>query len=161
MASTIAQRRSRQLVVRRDSPADAALFGHADTYLYRSLQPRPEAAREVRASLSELLVKNAVDNAATSAALLCIEEALTNAISHASDRRARIGVSVQIDHGDLRIEVRDRGVGFDLSGRDLAAKPDLESEHGRGLFLMQQLLEDLQITSDSRGTTVRMTLHLW
>ena len=78
----------------------------------------------MRASLSELLVKNAVDNAATSAALLCIEEALTNAISRASDRRARIGVSVP-DRSSVTfwIEVRDRGVGFDLSGRDLAAKP--------------------------------------
>lgn len=160
MAATIVRKRSRQRVGRRDQLTHAAVIGHASTHLYRSLQARPDAACELRASLSDLLAKNAVDDGARSAALLCVQEALTNAIRHTGERESRIGVSVQVSRGDLKMEVRDRGCGFDAADLDLTAVPDPMDEHGRGLFLMQQLMDDVRITSDEHGTTVRMTLHL-
>lgn len=155
MAATITQERSRQRLVVRP----AAVVGRAESYLYRSLQAGPEACREARGALSDFLTKSAAGDLERSAVLLCVQEALTNAMSHAGEG-GRIGLSIRLRHGDLMMEVRDRGCGFDATDLDLNAKPDPMSEHGRGLFLMQQLMDEVQITSDVHGTTVRMLLHL-
>ena len=160
MTPTIAEKGSTQRVIRRGSRIPRRPIVEPRTILYRSLQASPKAARQVRASLSELLMRNAVDAAAKSAALLCFQEALTNAIRHTGELGSRIGVTAQVARGDLRMEVRDRGCGFDSASIDRTAVPDLLSEHGRGLFLMQRLMDDVEISSDSLGTTVRMTLHL-
>lgn len=136
------------------SPSEASAF------FYRSLWARPEATRMVRHALAEHFEATAVEDGARHTALLCLQEALANAVRHSLEPRSRIGVSVQVDTRAVTMEVRDQGGGFDPSALELTTAPDPLSEHGRGLFLMEQLTDDLQIASDGRGTTVRMTLHL-
>jgi anti-sigma regulatory factor (Ser/Thr protein kinase) len=101
-----------------------------------------------------------VDDSARSAALLCAQEALVNAITHGGAGKSPVAVSVRIDDGELRMEVSDRGGGCDPARLDLESLPDPLGEHGRGLFLIQHLMDDFHIISDCQGTTLRMTLHL-
>lgn len=54
--------------------------------------------------------------------------------------------------------VRDQGQGFDLSRFDPEAIPDLMAEGGRGLFLMAQLMDELDLRIHS-GLEVLMRKH--
>jgi anti-sigma regulatory factor (Ser/Thr protein kinase) len=60
----------------------------------------------------------------------------------------------------LVLEVSDDGPGFDAVRARHDELPDLDAEHGRGLFLIHQLIEDVRIDSGESGTTIRMELPL-
>jgi len=105
------------------------------------------------------LIGNVYSADETSNIDLALREALVNAIVHGnrSDPRkaVRICVALQPDRGVL-IVVKDSGSGFDLSqlpspviGQNLLAG------HGRGIFLINQLMEDVQFDF-KQGTAIHM-----
>ncbi len=90
---------------------------------------------------------------------LVLREALANAIIHGNrsdpQKSVRICVALQADCRML-IVVKDAGSGFDpgelpnpVVGQSLFAK------HGRGIFLINRLMEDVQFSFD-RGTAIYM-----
>ncbi len=90
---------------------------------------------------------------------LALREALVNAIVHGnrSDPRkaVRICVALQQDCGML-IVVKDAGSGFDPSQLpNPVIGENLLATHGRGIFLINQLMDDVRISSD-RGTSIYM-----
>jgi len=94
---------------------------------------------------------------------VALTEALSNAIlrGNADDPRKHVYVRVHLDHATLVIEVKDEGTGFDMDECTLdPTTPDrLESEDGRGLFLMRQLMDSVEQVSGGRGNVVRLTLR--
>lgn len=97
---------------------------------------------------------------------LCVPVALTEAIANAirygncADARKRVRVRACVTDAALVLEVRDEGPGFDLGAclHDPTTPDRLEREDGRGLFLMQALMDRLECAVDG-GSVVRMTLH--
>ncbi len=90
---------------------------------------------------------------------LALREALANAIIHGNRsnpaKAVRICVALQQDCG-LLIVVKDAGSGFDPSQLpNPVVGQNLFSEHGRGIFLINRLMEDVQFSFD-RGTAVYM-----
>jgi anti-sigma regulatory factor (Ser/Thr protein kinase) len=59
------------------------------------------------------------------------------------------------------IEVTDEGAGFDMDEclRDPTTPERIESEQGRGLFLMQQLMDRVERFAGRPGNVVRLTLR--
>lgn len=101
-----------------------------------------------------------IDEDTTQALLYAVIEAGTNAIQHgnvfAEDKS--VTFEFQVEDGVLVVQVDDRGQGFDPSkvGNPTDESALLET-HGRGIFLMRQLVDD--VTFDVRpdhGTTVRL-----
>ena len=94
---------------------------------------------------------------------VALTEALSNAIlrGNEDDPRKHVYVRVRVDHSALIIEVKDEGAGFDMDEctRDPTTPERLESEDGRGLFLMRQLMDSVEQVSGSRGNVVRLTLR--
>jgi len=94
---------------------------------------------------------------------VALTEALSNAIlrGNADDPRKRVYVRVHVDQSALIIEVRDEGSGFDIDECTLdPTTPDrIESEDGRGLFLMRQLMDSVEQLSGRPGNVVRLTLR--
>jgi anti-sigma regulatory factor (Ser/Thr protein kinase) len=92
-------------------------------------------------------------------------EAVLNAIEHGNQYRADLPVTVRVlaSDGAVRIEVSDAGQG-EITPRaapDLAAKlAGEQSPRGWGLFLMQKLVDRLQVTSGAGRHTVEMTMNL-
>lgn len=93
---------------------------------------------------------------------LALREALVNAIIHGNrsdpNKSVRICVALLPDNGVI-IMVKDSGSGFDpsqlpnpLVGQNLLAS------HGRGVFLISQLMEDVRFSFE-HGTEIRMTQH--
>ena len=80
---------------------------------------------------------------------LALTEACANVVDHAADHEA-YQVDVSIDDELCRISVLDDGPGFDV---DSAAEPDVSplDDRGRGLVLMQSLVDRLQFVQDDDG----------
>jgi anti-sigma regulatory factor (Ser/Thr protein kinase) len=99
----------------------------------RRLRARPEAAGEAREMVREF---DLTPRQGTDATLL-LSEVVTNSVRHAGlgDDDA---IEVVLDAGDvLRVEVRDRGAGFQQTAPAL----DPARSSGWGLFLVEQLAD--------------------
>jgi anti-sigma regulatory factor (Ser/Thr protein kinase) len=95
---------------------------------------------------------------------LALQEALANAIRHGcqgdTTKSVRCCVTCQAD-GDVRIVVRDPGRGFDVT--DVANPLDgdnLLKADGRGIFLMNQLMDEVRFADDGRELHLRKALRV-
>jgi serine/threonine-protein kinase RsbW len=93
---------------------------------------------------------------------LALREALVNAIIHGNrsdpNKSVRICVALLPDNGVI-IMVKDSGSGFDPSQLpDPVVGQNLLATHGRGVFLINQLMEDVRFSFE-HGTEIRMTQH--
>ncbi len=85
---------------------------------------------------------------------LSVHEVATNSVVHA--RGAGV-LQIWRESGALVCEVRDPGqISDPMIGR---RAPGVESLHGRGLWMVNQLCDLVQIRSHAAGTTIR--LHTW
>jgi serine/threonine-protein kinase RsbW len=90
---------------------------------------------------------------------LALTEACANVLLHARDGD-EYEVSAGVDDETAVIEVIDRGGGFEPAS---VVVGDVDSEHGRGIFLMRALMDDVQfVTVDgpNPGTRVQLTKRL-
>ncbi len=90
---------------------------------------------------------------------LAVREALVNAIAHGNhcmpQKTVRISVALYCNC-DLLIVVKDSGSGFDPRGlADPTAAENLLADRGRGIFLMKELMEEVEFKFD-QGTEVHM-----
>jgi serine/threonine-protein kinase RsbW len=90
---------------------------------------------------------------------LVVREALANAIVHGNhcDPEKTVSISVAVNEDcDLLMSIKDSGAGFDPSGlpNPIAAE-NLLAPHGRGIFLIRQLMDEVDFKFD-HGTEVRM-----
>lgn len=89
---------------------------------------------------------------------MALREALANAIQHGckGDPAKKIECSVSGDRiNGITIVVRDPGNGFDpASIPPPDADSNLHSEHGRGIFLISALMDE--VTHEQHGSVIRM-----
>lgn len=114
----------------------------------------------LRRQLRELLVAKRVTQGEREAIVLATEEAANNALLACQASGCEVDVIVSLVSDHVCVEVRDAGVGTSGVCLNLAKIPDEGAEHGRGLYLMGQLMESLECVPRSRGTLVRMTRRL-
>src|SRR5258708_34074628 len=78
---------------------------------------------------------------------IALREALANAVLHGNhqDAEKQIQISCRIQFGgEVSIIVKDEGKGFDPSKvPDPTVIPNLESERGRGIYLMRALMAEV------------------
>jgi serine/threonine-protein kinase RsbW len=90
---------------------------------------------------------------------LAIQEALANALVHGNrhDPGKAIGISVILNNdGSLFVRIKDSGSGFNPNTLpDPLANETRLSNHGRGIFLMRQSMDEVEFNFD-HGTEVRM-----
>ena len=79
--------------------------------------------------------------------ITAVGEVCDNAIEHGGSEQ---GIDVQyfLSPGELKVEVQDYGPGFDPEAQGFEP-PDLLAEDGRGLFLMKNLMDIVEIDSCS------------
>jgi anti-sigma regulatory factor (Ser/Thr protein kinase) len=85
--------------------------------------------------------------------LTCVQEACKNALRFADSPRG-VQARVVVSRGEIVATVRDFGAGF-ATGPLPATPPDPTSESGRGLFLMQALMDRVELRVN-HGTEVRL-----
>ena len=89
---------------------------------------------------------------------LALLEALTNAVIHGnsenSSKRVYVICRCYMD-GEVSIMIRDEGTGFDSSAvLDPTVRENLLFTHGRGIFLMKTLMDE--VSFEEGGSVVRM-----
>ncbi len=93
---------------------------------------------------------------------VALTEAISNAILRGNndDAGKSVRVRADVDSHRLVLEVRDEGNGFDLAActGDPTNADNLFREDGRGLFLMQRLMDHVERFTDG-GNVVRLILH--
>lgn len=93
---------------------------------------------------------------------IALAEACNNAILHAhannkSDEAILVKFTMEVD--GLRIEVIDKGTGFDPRKTE-RKKPPPSEEGGMGIFLIKALVDEVNFLSSSEGTCVEMIKYL-
>jgi anti-sigma regulatory factor (Ser/Thr protein kinase) len=104
--------------------------------------------------------------------VLIVSELLANAVDHGGgppamtendlETDARMRLALVVGTHEWRLAVSDEGGGDPARVRHAlrsAQLPDLEDERGRGLYLMRQLVDTMEVdqSSDGRGLTFRIT----
>jgi serine phosphatase RsbU (regulator of sigma subunit)/anti-sigma regulatory factor (Ser/Thr protein kinase) len=102
------------------------------------------AVREAARLIRDYLQNQGVAAADVDAWELCLVEAGNNAQAYAPESARHLPIAIEILLETRKIEARiyDHTNGFDLPER--AVLPPEDSEHGRGLFLMQQITDRMQ-----------------
>jgi anti-sigma regulatory factor (Ser/Thr protein kinase) len=108
-----------------------------------------------RADLRTLLAREKVPPRIARDLVMATQEAANNALQHggAADD---LEVVVTVFSGRIMIEVADRGPGFDLAAVRASWPPDVLQGRGRGLFLIDQLTDSLEVVPRRPGALVRM-----
>src|SRR5271156_4045554 len=88
---------------------------------------------------------------------IALREALANAIIHGNHEnpRKQVHVTCRCEPEEVTIAVKDEGRGFDINElADPTAPENIGSVHGRGIFLMKALMDDVRF--EEGGVVVRM-----
>jgi len=102
------------------------------------------------------LSKDQYDNLA-----IAVTEAVGNAIIHGNrqDPSKRVEVTARLGRDRVEVTVRDQGPGFDPSQiEDPLDSCNLMKEHGRGIFILKNLMDEVAFDFSDKGTAVRMVL---
>lgn len=108
-------------------------------------------------------IRHLLDDSKYYNAVIALTEAVNNAIVHGNrrDSSKEVYISVAIGQTEIVFTVRDQGSGFDLSDLPDPLHPDnLLRDGGRGVFLIQQLVDvsEFERTPEGMQTTMRMYL---
>lgn len=92
---------------------------------------------------------------------LVLTESIANAMLHANkkDPRKEVHITISLHGGSLNIKVFDQGQGFDLN---TLKPPKLESldEHGRGIFIIRSLMDEVSYRRLEEGNVLEMVKFL-
>jgi anti-sigma regulatory factor (Ser/Thr protein kinase) len=121
----------------------------------------PAAISKVSAGVKELLADKGWSDVKVTEVQLAVQEALANAIHHGckDDPSKQVQCCVSFDaKGELVIVVRDPGPGFDPAAvPNPLEENNLLKQSGRGVFLINQLMDTVEFTEE--GRQVRMRKH--
>jgi anti-sigma regulatory factor (Ser/Thr protein kinase) len=88
---------------------------------------------------------------------IALREALANAIIHGNHENPRKHVYVRFrcEPDEVSFAVKDEGRGFDLNKlRDPTAPENIEAVHGRGIYLMKAVMDEVRF--EEGGVVVHM-----
>jgi serine/threonine-protein kinase RsbW len=138
----------------RGEPEDSAFSEILDV----SMRADAEGIAEVVDTLSETLTRLHIPEQKRMEVQLAVQEALANAVVHGCENDPSKRVRCQMKSGPMGrivIAVTDPGPGF---SPDLVSDPKrhgtLYSDHGRGVYLIRQLMDEVHFTD--RGNEIRM-----
>ncbi len=128
-----------------------------------SFQATVESCRDVVASDSDRIISIVKTLPCVQGELanlrLALLEALANAVIHGNreDPSKKVGICAGCSgRGQLLIAVTDEGCGFDPAALpDPTADENIGSTHGRGVFLMRCLADDVQFNLRGRHVVLR------
>ena len=90
---------------------------------------------------------------------IAVTEAVNNAVEHGNKLVTDKFVTLLFEYSDdkLRITVKDQGEGFDLEAVENPLSPEnLTKPNGRGLLIVESLMDGVEVSSSTTGTRVVM-----
>jgi len=121
----------------------------------------PESLHLVEKIIDEMTEKHQIESDLYGKILVATIEAVNNAIIHGnkSDVEKKVSIDIDANGNAMKIRIKDEGEGFDYKKvPDPTAPENIENIHGRGVFLMTKLSDDIKFNKN--GTEVEMTFKL-
>ncbi|MBW3546936.1 MAG: SpoIIE family protein phosphatase [Actinobacteria bacterium] len=119
--------------------------------------PHLAAVPVARHLFDEWLSQQGVEDVERQDLQVVVSELCTNAVRSAGGRRSSLRLRARPDADALVIEVDDDGAGFDVALPSVDDVPPVEKLSGRGLFIVQSLVDQFDVSHTETGTTVRCT----
>lgn len=94
--------------------------------------------------------------------LIAIQEALANAVVHGcrNDPTQTVRCRVECNEHDIEITIHDPGPGFDVNAiSDPTLEENVAAEHGRGIFMMRSLMDDVRFEDGGRKLQMTKLRH--
>ncbi len=134
------------------APSHAREWAESAATLRVTLSQDPEDLAALRGDVAELASEHGLGDRSADV-VLAVEELVANAQEHGSPP---VVVTAWAD-GRLVIEVSDGGSG--LARLDVPNRPPrADKDHGRGLWIVSQLADHVDVRRSADGTTVRIEL---
>ena len=121
------------------------------------MAPKMElVAAEAAAALGELI---GLEGEKVEEVKVSLIESCINTFEHSNSKDARLKLDFDITDDNLIITITDRGSGFDVEAAERKRKRrrTKAQRRGWGLTLIHELMDEVEIESDSNGTTVTMS----
>jgi serine/threonine-protein kinase RsbW len=119
---------------------------------------------EIRDFLQDVGEKLLIPNHVLANTKLAVDEACTNVVKHGyRDSSGTIEVVVTGNGREFTISIKDHGIPFDLrnvQSPDLTIYVENRKRGGLGVFLINQLMDDVRYHHGHDGNTLSMTKHL-
>ena len=109
--------------------------------------------RMVEKAIDELSLALDLSDEVYGNVLVATMEATNNAIIHGNKLNPEkcVNIYIQLESKELLIHIEDQGTGFDYATvPDPTAPENLEKIHGRGIFLMERLSDEILYLEDGR-----------
>tara|TARA_B100001758_G_C18261022_1_gene531028 strand:- start:261 stop:704 length:444 start_codon:yes stop_codon:yes gene_type:complete len=126
-----------------------------------SFPSKAENLNQVEELINDLCKKFEVNEDYYGNILIALTEAVNNAIHHGnkSNPNKEVNIKFNTDGQLLKFTIKDDGPGFDFENLPDPTDPkNIEKPHGRGVFLMRNLADDIEFNDD--GSTVVMHFNL-
>ena len=94
--------------------------------------------------------------------LVSMVEAVNNAIIHGNklDETKSVFIDYGLDNDMFWFCVKDEGKGFDFSNiPDPTSTENIEKPHGRGIFLIQHLVDELKFEDKGSKICIKIKIH--
>ena len=117
--------------------------------------------REVEKMVDEISGEQKLSSEVYGKVLIAAVEAVNNAIMHGnkSDPNKKVDIKMSTSDKGLHIFVGDEGEGFDYENvPDPTAPENIENVHGRGVFLMIQLTDEVHFFEN--GSKVELLFYI-
>jgi len=117
---------------------------------------KPIAVNDVRRFVAEELKKAGLPKSDISDVLVAVCEAVTNCVLHGQSpdgENNNIRVGCSLENSTFKVRISDNGIGYNPNLAEWRP-PDLVRDRGRGIFLMQELVDNVEFTTTDRGAMV-------
>lgn len=111
--------------------------------------------------VEDISAKKIIDEDMLGNVMVCVTEAVTNAIEHGNKNEINKNVYVNYKTIDNKLifRVKDEGNGFDFENiPDPTLPENIEKENGRGVFLIKNLADEVEF--DKNGTEIIFKFNL-
>jgi serine/threonine-protein kinase RsbW len=104
-----------------------------------------------------------VDESTLADIAISVSELVNNAINHGNklDANKNVFLTISRDENTVRIAVKDQGTGFDPTRiANPLAEENLLLDAGRGIFIVNTLMDKVDVDATDGGTTITITKSL-
>jgi len=126
-----------------------------------NIESKIDNINEVEKFVDEFSEENEIHSDIYGKILIATVEAVNNSIVHGNkeDVNKKVFLIFRMDQDQIEILVEDEGDGFDYTHLPDPTKPEnIENIHGRGIYLMQHLADEVEFFKE--GTLVQMSFKL-
>ncbi|TAH18151.1 MAG: ATP-binding protein [Cytophagales bacterium] len=121
----------------------------------------PDNIRIVESFIDNARDKFAFDDDIYGNIMIAVTESVNNAIIHGNkqDKEKNVDLALEVADDNIRFTIKDEGDGFDYDNLpDPTAPENILKTGGRGIFLVQNLADEVAFTD--QGRTIMLTFYM-